>query len=73
MQLKPSMKREIRGCAVEVNMACCVVEGSWTWSKEKTCFFDAALDDAAGAGDDELALGGALDVPSTETELGEVV
>lgn len=53
-------------------MACCVVEGPWTWSKEKTCFFDAALDEAAGAGDDELALGGALDVPSTETELEEV-
>ncbi len=42
-QLKPSMKREIRGCTVEVNMAYCVVEGP-TWSKEKSCFFDAALD-----------------------------
>ncbi len=53
-------------------MACCVVEGPWTWSKEKTCFFDAALDEVAGAADDEPALGGALDVPSTETELEEV-
>ena len=53
VQLKPSMKREIRGCAVDVNMACWVVAGEWTWSKLNTCFL---ADGAAGAGAPPLAV-----------------
>lgn len=40
--MKPSTKREIRGFAVEVNIACWVVAGGWTWSKVKVCFLEAA-------------------------------
>lgn len=46
VQLNPSTKRDMRGCAVEVKSACWVVEGPWTWSKVNVCFLPA---DAVGA------------------------
>jgi hypothetical protein len=71
VQLKPSTKREMRGFAVEVKRACCVVAGGWTWSKEKTCFL-AAVDTVGAA----VAFAGPLadcdieEVASTETLVG---
>ena len=39
----------MRGSAVEVNMAYCVVEGGWTWSKVNVCFLALLAEDDAGA------------------------
>lgn len=64
MQLKPSRKREMRGCAVEVNRACWVLSCPCTWSNVKCCFF--AL--ATGDGDE-----GAVVVPAPEAAGAEVV
>lgn len=61
VQLKPSRKREMRGRAVLVNRACCVVSGEWTWSKEKTCFFAFGVVGVATAAEDPEVAGAAED------------
>jgi hypothetical protein len=71
VQLKPSIKREISGCAVVVNMVCWDVEGPCTWSKLNVCFLlvegAAAVADAAAP-----APGGADEEPSTETVVWDI-
>ena len=34
---------------MEVNIACCVVAGGWTWSKVNICFLALLTEDEAGA------------------------
>lgn len=51
----------MRGRAVLVNIACCVVFGEWTWSKEKTCFFAVGVEGVATAVADPEAVGAAED------------
>lgn len=70
VQLNPSTKRDIRGSAVDVNIACCVVGGGWTWSKEKTCFLPAAAAEAAEAAGAGPPVEGPVE-DSTETEVEE--
>ena len=71
--MKPSTKREMSGCAVDVKSWRWVVAGGWTWSKVKTCFSaeDAEDADAAGAAL-EPTEEGAEDVASTATLVGEM-
>lgn len=70
MQLKPSRKREIRGRAVVVKSACCVVVGEWTWSKVKTCFLPGVAGEERAVAEPEVA--GAAETASTETVVGVV-
>ena len=66
MQLKPSVKREMRGWAVEVKSECWVVGGGCTWSNVKTCFFPEDAEDGAAAAVLEPTEEGAEDVASME-------
>ena len=68
VQLNPSVKREIRGWAVDSNISYWVVGGPWTWSNVNTCFLLAPVADAEGA----PAFTTAADGGSTETELDDV-
>lgn len=68
MQLKPSVKREIRGRAVDSNISYCVVGGPWTWSNVKTCFLLAPV----AEDEDAPAFATAAEVGSIDTELEEV-
>lgn len=43
------MKRDTRGFAVDTKSSYWVVGGGWTWSKEKSCFLAAELEEAVGA------------------------
>jgi len=67
VQLKPSKNLEMRGYAVDVKIACWVVEGPWTWSKVNCCFFVATVWAVDG-----VVVGAELaDSGSTETEVSE--
>lgn len=70
VQLKPSRKREMRGWAVVVKSACCVVLGEWTWSKVNTCFFPGVAGEERAVAEPEAA--GAAETASTETMMGVV-
>jgi hypothetical protein len=72
VQLKPSMKREMRGCAVEVKRACWLAGGGCTWSKENTCFFGAEAEETTEAAAVVPDADGALVEASTETDVEEV-
>lgn len=67
VQLKPSVNRDIRGWAVEVKRACCVVGGGCTWSNVKACFFPEDAEDGAAAAGLEPTEEGAEDVASIVT------
>ena len=72
VQLKPSTKREIRGWAVAVNIACWFVAGGCTWSKLKTCFLLLAAEDPrAAAAELEPMEFGTLEVESMEMLVGD--
>lgn len=73
VQLNPSTNREISGCAVEVNIACCVVAGGCTWSKVNVCFLPAAVEDTgAAAAVLDPAEAGVEETASTETLVEEM-
>ena len=58
----------MRGSAVELKIACCVVEGGCTWSKVNICFLPEVADEVdAAAAVLEPTDEGVEDVASTET------
>jgi hypothetical protein len=70
VQLKPSMKREMRGCAVLVKSECWVTVGGWTWSKVKTCFFPIEVEGEAAVAEPEVV--GVAEEASTVTLVEDV-
>lgn len=74
MQLKPSRKREIRGCVVPVKRSCWVLSCPCTWSNVKCCFLALATCEGDEGAEVEPAPGaaGAEVVTSMDTEVDEL-